>query len=65
MVVFDFLTGELKFINNTSNNGGNSPTENEFIDFGNRTGDYGESDIALDTGERLNENSIIDLKFRI
>jgi hypothetical protein len=55
MIAFDILTGELKYIES-----GSSAPEDDFIEFGDRTS----GDITLDTGDRMCDESIIDLKFR-
>lgn len=56
MIVFDVLTGELRFIKNTGNDNLNS-----FIEFGSRS----LGDITLDMGERIVDESVVDLDFRV
>lgn len=54
MIVFDFLTGQLKFVEPSSADIG-------AIDFGDREG----GDITLDTGDRTNTDSLIDFQSRV
>lgn len=58
MIVFDFLTGQLKFV---PPSGPDSDSSNGFIDFGDREA----GDITLDTGDRTNEDALIDLQSRV
>ena len=57
MIVFDMLSGELKFIKTPSY----SEADAAFVEFGNRA----LGDISLDMGERTVDESIVDLEFRI
>lgn len=57
MIVFDILTGELKFVEN-SGTGGN---QDSYVEFGARS----LGDITLDMGERTADESVVDLDLRI
>jgi hypothetical protein len=58
MIVFDFLTGQLKFVQPSSPDADSS---NGFVDFGDRQG----GDVTLDTGDRMNTDALIDLQSRV
>ena len=58
MIVFDFLTGQLKFVQPS---GPDSDSSNGFVDFGDRQS----GDITLDMGERINIDALIDLQSRV
>lgn len=57
MIVFDCLTGQLKFVKAPDN----TSSFESLVDFGN----HFVGDLILDMGERLVEESIVDLEFRI
>ena len=57
MIVFDCLTGQLKFVKAPED----TNSFESLVDFGN----HFVGDLILDMGERLVEESIVDLEFRI
>jgi hypothetical protein len=57
MIIFDCLTGQLKFVKAPDN----TNSFESLVDFGN----HFVGDLILDMGERLVEESIVDLEFRI